>query len=74
MKHAQRGCGCYVSGVGKTPGIEFCPKHGAAPELLKALKLVMGTPSNFEVYQWLKTNGIIEVAKRAIAKAEEKEN
>lgn len=34
-------CGCYVAQWGDSScGIEYCPKHKAAPELYEALKAI----------------------------------
>lgn len=43
-KHTPGPCGCcekkMQTGIGEFPdGIEFCPLHAAAPELLEALKV-----------------------------------
>jgi len=84
MKYAQRGCGCYISGVGKTPAIEFCAKHAAASELLEALRGIVhhyesllcqaGGPDTLHII----VNGKnkehpLLLARTAIAKAEGKE-
>jgi len=72
MKYAQRGCGCYVSGVGKVPAIEFCAKHAAASELLEALKELLAAEN--EPFGDQKFPEAAKKARAAISKAERKED
>lgn len=63
-------CGCRV--VGDNAGcytIEYCPKHKAAPELYEALKLLVTMFRSDDYQDWRNS---IEIAEKAIAKAEGK--